>query len=143
MARHKIISASHQPYSQKFQWLPCDVGLIDEEPGCRITSYINNLHPVKHRDLYGVLEKVIARAIPLWKRSMKLRIPCRRTRFGLNTVESLGHLTPLPGGEDNRCDDQRRRGSADLLLHGVTLCITGDRRNVLIFGRCLRMMGCR
>lgn len=34
---------------------------------CRITSYVNNLHPKKHTDLYGVLEKVIDVAIPSWE----------------------------------------------------------------------------
>lgn len=33
---------------------------------CRITSYINNLHPQKHKNLYGVIEKIISCAIPLW-----------------------------------------------------------------------------
>ncbi|KAJ5759127.1 hypothetical protein N7520_006283 [Penicillium odoratum] len=59
-------------YSHKFQWLPCDVGLnvTEAEHECRITSYINNLHPVRHRDLYAIVEKFIARAIPLWNRSL-------------------------------------------------------------------------
>lgn len=37
---------------------------------CRITSYINNLHPHKHADLYEVIEKIIARAIPLWNMTL-------------------------------------------------------------------------
>lgn len=37
---------------------------------CRITSYINNLHPHKHADLYGVIEKIIADTIPLWNMSL-------------------------------------------------------------------------
>jgi hypothetical protein len=36
----------------------------------RITSYINNLHPQKHADLYSVVEKIIDKAIPLWSRSL-------------------------------------------------------------------------
>jgi hypothetical protein len=32
----------------------------------RITSYINNLHPWKHRGLYKVIEDVISKSIPLW-----------------------------------------------------------------------------
>lgn len=31
-----------------------------------IVSYINNLHPRHHRDLYKAIEDVIAAAIPLW-----------------------------------------------------------------------------
>lgn len=32
----------------------------------RIASYINNLHPKHHRELYRVIEDVIAETIPLW-----------------------------------------------------------------------------
>ena len=32
----------------------------------RITSYINNLHPLKYKDLYRLIERVIDTAIPLW-----------------------------------------------------------------------------
>ncbi|PGG98755.1 hypothetical protein AJ79_08775 [Helicocarpus griseus UAMH5409] len=77
-------------YSQKFQWLPCNVEFLEEKgsylpldpkdpskvaaasvaPPCRITSYINNLHPNKHQDLYRTVEQVISRAIPLWNRTL-------------------------------------------------------------------------
>jgi hypothetical protein len=36
----------------------------------RITSYINNLHPQKHLDLYKVVEDIIAKAIPLWNMTL-------------------------------------------------------------------------
>jgi hypothetical protein len=39
-------------------------------PYFRITSYINNLHPEKHKDLYNVIEQIIAQAIPLWNVSL-------------------------------------------------------------------------
>ena len=32
----------------------------------RILSYINNLHPQRHRELYRIVEDVIEAAIPLW-----------------------------------------------------------------------------
>ncbi|KAF9877390.1 hypothetical protein CkaCkLH20_05090 [Colletotrichum karsti] len=52
-------------WSNKFQWLPCEVELsADGKP--RIASYINNLHPEKHPDLYAVIEKVIGKALPMW-----------------------------------------------------------------------------
>ncbi|RFU32360.1 hypothetical protein B7463_g3969, partial [Scytalidium lignicola] len=58
-----------RPYSDKFQWLPCDVEVNGEE-GCKITSYINNLHPKKHIELYHVIEAIIDRTIPLWNLSL-------------------------------------------------------------------------
>ncbi|TQV93510.1 WD40 repeat 2 [Cordyceps javanica] len=51
--------------SVNFQWLPCNVEL---NPGgkARITSYINNLHPVEHKGLYPVIEEFISKSLPAW-----------------------------------------------------------------------------
>ncbi|KAK0638191.1 hypothetical protein DIS24_g10065 [Lasiodiplodia hormozganensis] len=53
-------------FSTKFQWLPCDVHFEEEDNSVKIASYINNLHPAEHEDLYRALERLIAAAIPLW-----------------------------------------------------------------------------
>ena len=69
------------PYSRVFQWLPCMVDISGEhckyvccdDPVSenltssinRITSYINNLHPL-NKVLYRLIERVIDAAIPLW-----------------------------------------------------------------------------
>ncbi|KAG6865926.1 hypothetical protein C0991_010427 [Blastosporella zonata] len=58
------------PFSQQFQWLPCDVSLSDDGNSVKIVSYINNLHPEKHKDLYAVIEKIIGHTIPLWNLSL-------------------------------------------------------------------------
>jgi len=50
-------------YSTKFQWLPSEVEIGPEGP--RFTSYINNLHPVEHKALYAVLDKLLGRALPI------------------------------------------------------------------------------
>ena len=36
----------------------------------RITSYINNLHPLKHKNLYHLIERIIDAAIPLWNMTL-------------------------------------------------------------------------
>ncbi|EGC40894.1 conserved hypothetical protein [Histoplasma capsulatum var. duboisii H88] len=71
------------PYSQKFQWLPCDVEFTrNSTPSdanenrqnrntCKITSYINNLHPKRHQELYRVIEQVISCAVPLWNNTLR------------------------------------------------------------------------
>jgi hypothetical protein len=56
-------------FSKKFQWLPCEVGFGEGEE-CHISSYINNLHPDKHRDLYMIIQQIIAKAIPLWNMTL-------------------------------------------------------------------------
>ncbi|KAK8067304.1 hypothetical protein PG997_014051 [Apiospora hydei] len=48
----------------EFQWLPANVEFRGDET--KITSYINGLHPQKHKELYGVLEQLVDKAIPLW-----------------------------------------------------------------------------
>ena len=73
-------------YSGNFQWLPCEVEFVPdgenqssqpqdaaskEYSKCKITSYINNLHPQRHADLYECIEEIIARAIPLWNRTLE------------------------------------------------------------------------
>ncbi|PGG97689.1 chromatin structure-remodeling complex protein RSC7 [Blastomyces parvus] len=84
------------PYSQKFQWLPCDVqftsSLAEETANqadganptdCKIVSYINNLHPTSHGDLYGIIEQVISLSLPLWNMTLTATkekdydFPCR------------------------------------------------------------------
>ncbi|KAL3467016.1 hypothetical protein BJX64DRAFT_284164 [Aspergillus heterothallicus] len=60
------IRSIQKPYSAKFQWLPCDVDLWGSSEGCKLTSYINNLHPKRHSRLYGLIEEIIDCAIPLW-----------------------------------------------------------------------------
>lgn len=50
-------------YDESFQQLPCDVSL--SENGCRIVSYINNVHPGKHQAIYVAIEKILTNALPL------------------------------------------------------------------------------
>ncbi|KAF2008441.1 hypothetical protein BU24DRAFT_497902 [Aaosphaeria arxii CBS 175.79] len=49
-----------------FQWLPSDVHFTGENGTASITSYVNNLHPAHHQDLYRVLEQMVDASIPLW-----------------------------------------------------------------------------
>lgn len=98
--RERYYCEGFKPYSARFQWLPYDVDFRGDDE-CRIVSYINNMHLERHRDLYKVLEKVIAKTIPLWdktldevKGSPDYRIPCRE-------VEYLPYSVPGPEYEDN------------------------------------------
>lgn len=94
-----------RPYSRKFQWLPCDVEFTDEG-GCRIVSYINNVHPVKHRPLYSVVERVIAKAIPLWDQSLTERRTWLDARIPYKEVEFLESGTPEPERNEQGEDDE-------------------------------------
>jgi hypothetical protein len=68
----------------------------------RITSYINNLHPQKHQDLYAVIEKVISHAIPLWNMTLT---PLKEPKFRWNRIlYSSPQYDPDP---DDLPDDQK------------------------------------
>ncbi|PFH48549.1 hypothetical protein AMATHDRAFT_5691 [Amanita thiersii Skay4041] len=63
------------PFSDKFQWLPCKVDILRS---AKITSYINNLHPKKYKQLYRDIERVIECALPLWSSALNpLKNPSR------------------------------------------------------------------
>ncbi|QYT02634.1 hypothetical protein H0G86_009627 [Trichoderma simmonsii] len=52
-------------FDNSFQWLPCDV-VVDDTGTAKINSYINNLHPIEHADMYTTIEKFITLALPAW-----------------------------------------------------------------------------
>lgn len=47
----------HDFYSSRFQWLPCEVAFHGED-SLKITSYINNLQPRKHKGLARSLNEL-------------------------------------------------------------------------------------
>ncbi|KAM0791914.1 hypothetical protein ACM66B_004168 [Microbotryomycetes sp. NB124-2] len=53
--------------STKFQWLPTDFEVSDDG-NVAIKSYINNLHPEKHKDTYDVLAQLFERFVPMFER---------------------------------------------------------------------------
>ncbi|KAJ2915427.1 hypothetical protein MD484_g4988, partial [Candolleomyces efflorescens] len=98
-----------QPYSLKFQWLPCEVDISGN--GSKIISYINNLHPQRHAELYRVVEQVIDAALPLWETTLAplwdsefswfLRIPCDTVEYEDDGDENgEGAEGPSSGEED-------------------------------------------
>ncbi|KAF9285145.1 hypothetical protein BGZ68_004130 [Mortierella alpina] len=52
--------------SEMYQWLPTDVDVAPEGK-VKIKSYINNLHPVEHREMYHVLEGIFERFLPMFE----------------------------------------------------------------------------
>ena len=55
-------------WSAKYQWLPSEFDLTKDTEEVVVKSYINNLHPTHHSELYTIISKVVAKAIPLWNR---------------------------------------------------------------------------
>ncbi|KAK4863157.1 hypothetical protein LT330_001935 [Penicillium expansum] len=97
-------------WSNKFQWLPCEVKFEDEGKVVRIASYINNLHP-KHTKAYASIEQLISLSLEPWndvlKKGTTSRYPLRIKTFGFEAIEPdeiWGTFEPwlwkdkLPGG---------------------------------------------
>lgn len=64
--RNPTKSYSKYEFSERFQWLPTNVDVSDDG-GVTFRSYVNNVHPEKHRELASVLPDVFARFLPLWE----------------------------------------------------------------------------
>jgi hypothetical protein len=97
--------------SANFQWLPCDVEFKnpdDRDHAVRITSYINNLHPLLYAEVYRAIEEVITAAIPEWNKViMRIDPDLDNARQGWNVSFgrtppriSLFGLLPLPSWFD-------------------------------------------
>ncbi|KAJ5902035.1 hypothetical protein N7495_002563 [Penicillium taxi] len=102
-ARNKKEINALQPYSTNFQWLPCNVALksgSDSTPECQISSYINNLHPIQHRVLYGVIEKIISHTIPLWNQTLDVDLYYRRITWDQVEYEE-GDEKPEQGDDED------------------------------------------
>ena len=57
---------SKYEFSERFQWLPTDVD-VSADGEAVFRSYVNNVHPEKHRELASVLPDLFARLRPLWE----------------------------------------------------------------------------
>ncbi|KAK2467432.1 hypothetical protein APHAL10511_000667 [Amanita phalloides] len=85
-------------YSRRFQWLPCDIDISDNQ--VKIKSYINNLHPQKYKDLYGIIEQIIELAIPLWNTTLS----------ALNSIDGQFRRITYTEAEFEKKSDQKEKG---------------------------------
>jgi hypothetical protein len=58
-------------WSNTYQWLPANVA-FQQDGSVKFTSYINNIHPIKHRDIYDTIERLIEKSLPLWDQCLAL-----------------------------------------------------------------------
>ncbi|KAG0286821.1 hypothetical protein BGZ97_007299 [Linnemannia gamsii] len=56
-------------YSKKYQWLPTDF-TVSPEGKVKAKSYINNLHPGEHKDMYPVLEEILEKLLPMFEETL-------------------------------------------------------------------------
>jgi len=54
--------------SKRFQFLPSDFSVDGDGKVTLISPYINNIHPIHHKELYSVIPGVLQRALPMFER---------------------------------------------------------------------------
>lgn len=110
---YNIGQGLHTPsYSQKFQWLPCDVQFEADEK-VRITSYINNLHPQGNERLCEAIEHVIQKAVPMWSETLTMvERNHRDTRIKVTSIELYeAAKRPRPPAEnESELDEDKKIG---------------------------------
>lgn len=125
-----------KPYSQRFQWLPCDLS-IASDGNFRITSYINNLHPDRYKGLYSIIEDVINAAIPLWNTTLTfgralgnndclIRVPFERVRYDPDPDEMSDSETPQQGEDEDEDDYYERRSAWEDSVRRIILPEPGE-----------------
>lgn len=109
-------------FSTRFQWLPAEVRLTGAGTDAQFTSYINNLHPVRHKTLYSSIEKVVSKVIPMWNHVLvKARGGCVPPR--IMTLEAQTE-PPSPPSLLEECVNAGRESRDPLLMARVEEYLT-------------------
>ncbi|NBE52297.1 DUF4246 family protein [Streptomyces sp. YC537] len=87
-------------FSEKFQWLPTDVE-VGADGEVSFLSYVNNVHPVEHRELAAVLPELFGRVLPLFENVLTdLRHP-KPLRIEVDPYSWYDSSEPVePDGDD-------------------------------------------
>ena len=54
--------------SKRFQWLPSDFSVGGDGKVTLASPYINNVHPIRNKELYSVIPEILQHAIPMYER---------------------------------------------------------------------------
>jgi hypothetical protein len=74
--------------SNVYQWIPTEFN-VSKDGQVKIDSYINNLHPIKHKQLYEIIENICQCFIPLFNKVLTDLI---------NNVNKPNRITVDPNG---------------------------------------------
>ncbi|KAL8927676.1 MAG: hypothetical protein Q9172_001236 [Xanthocarpia lactea] len=65
-------------WSTRYQWLPCDISFDEQTGKAHITSYINSVHPIHHRDVYSAFNELITLVVPMLNNTL---VPVKASRL--------------------------------------------------------------
>ena len=129
--------------SKRFQWLPSDF-FVDDHGKVTLTSpYINNVHPIHHKELYSVLPEILQHALPMFERVLSdlLRplLPMRIATSGRRGFAGEVHAdciwkTSIPSTPDARkqYDGDLKVMENQISLKGRTLQIIVRMANIIL-----------
>jgi Protein of unknown function (DUF4246) len=85
---------------------------------CRITSYINNLHPQKEKSLYEIISQLITASIPLWELTLAPLLKGNKFSRGKRIAYTQVHYEfhQEYNDDDEGPDNELRYGDDDTML---------------------------
>ena len=94
--------------STDYQWIPTPVE-VDKEGKVTFLSYVNNLHPIRHKDLYPVLADMFSLTLPLFERVLTFLKSPLNPKFDLGRFEIYETQDEPDKREDEDYDAYDRR----------------------------------
>ncbi|KAJ3098078.1 hypothetical protein HDU97_004337 [Phlyctochytrium planicorne] len=88
----RLMGSIRDDVSLKFQWMP-SVFEVSETGHVKILSYINNLNPRRHGDLYKTIATVFQRMLPMFERAMGA--------MGLPTIKRIEYDCSMSESKDD------------------------------------------
>jgi len=90
--------------STKYQWIPTPV-TIDASGKATFASYINNLHPEHHRELYSTLAEMFSQVLPVFESVLRFLKSPRTPKIDLSEHQMYDE-SGEPEGEDDDLNDR-------------------------------------
>ncbi|KAI0332886.1 hypothetical protein GY45DRAFT_1335323 [Cubamyces sp. BRFM 1775] len=94
--------------SEHFQWLPTDFS-VSTQGKVTPLGYINNLHPLEHREMYSTISAILERFLPMFERTIfqplpqRIIVPAYRAWY-----DHIPQSDPRYEGKDRRRDEKWR-----------------------------------
>ncbi|CAF1426543.1 unnamed protein product [Adineta ricciae] len=97
-------TSSDYTKSDKYQWLPTEFN-VSRDGQVKIESYINNLHPIEHKDFYLVIEQIFQCFIPLFNKCLTDLLHEKPNRIDVNFSASSRERKTYKDEKDEEEDD--------------------------------------
>ncbi|KAH7084596.1 hypothetical protein BKA62DRAFT_801290 [Auriculariales sp. MPI-PUGE-AT-0066] len=96
-------------FSERFAWLPTKFCISEDGTKAKALSYINNVHPTRHKDLVSVLERIVAAYVPLFNRVLTDQLGNNEGNFPLRVSDDYTYNedseAPAPKREKGESTD--------------------------------------